>query len=113
MDSNPSINDQAEKITRALDKFVDMDDQSASLYIILRRESHQKTGDVFFAEGELHARQTDLHAEGQAETPIAALDALRDEIASELRSRKKKHGSKLRRGGRMIKDFVRGLYKIN
>lgn len=71
---------------------------------------HHKQGEVFRAEMNLRTAGRSFRSEAVAEDLYAAIDEVRDELSSEVKRYHKKRGTLLRRSGRRVKDFIRGVY---
>ena len=100
-----------EKIPAALNNYVDANDDSAVVVIRIRRFQHHAEGEKFLVEADLRARKLSLHAETENENLASAIEIVRDEIVSEFVSKKKKHEHFIKKGGRIVKNFIRGFYE--
>ncbi len=87
-------------------------DDSMLCEIELGRPSrHHATGDdVFRAEINCHSRGMHLRAVAEKETLHSAIDHVKDEMLREMKSKKSKRLTLLRRGGAKIKNMLKGVY---
>lgn len=108
----PSITDYVEKRLSHLDKFINPEEiETVMCYVeIGKTTNHHKTGDIFKAELNLHLGGKTLRASSEKEDLYAAIDAVNDEMAQELKSYKEKKTSFIRRGGAKIKKMLKGIY---
>ncbi len=98
-----------EKLT-AVERFLDHEADQALMTIELGRVSqHHRHGEVFRAEANLTLSGRTLRAVSEAEDLYAALDLMKDELIREVTSYRRKRLTRFRRGGRAIKNFLRGL----
>ena len=111
LSSTPLIDSWVEKIPTAIEKQIDRSDESAIVDIDIRFFPHHASGERFFVEATLRARQLSLHAEAENENLPSAIEAVRDEIIIALASKKKKREHFIKKGGRAVKDFMRGIHK--
>lgn len=70
----------------------------------------QQTGKIFRAEFNLTVNGHLLRAEATAESMLAAIDEAKDELKREYIKSNALHRRMARRGGRMVKDFMRGYW---
>ena len=106
----PEITNYCQQKLDSLDKLL-TDDESAFLDVELGKTTeHHKQGEIFRAEINLHTSGKNFRAEAVGEDLYLAIDEAKDELLSEVKRYKKKQGAMLRRGGRMVKDFLRGVY---
>ena len=93
-----------------LDKFIP-DDESIFMDVELGKTTqHHKHGEIFRAEVNLHTANRHFRSEAVAEDLYAAIDEVKDELSAEVKRYQKKREALLRRGGRAVKDFLRGVY---
>jgi ribosomal subunit interface protein len=106
----PSIEEYIAKKTAALDKLIHPEDTSSMLHIELGKSTeHHKSGDIFFAEFNLHIAGKDLRARQESSDLFAAIDLAKDELVHGLRTYKGKRQTLLRRGSQRVKDMMRGM----
>ncbi|MEX0924622.1 MAG: ribosome-associated translation inhibitor RaiA [Candidatus Paceibacterota bacterium] len=97
------------KLSRVSEKLVDPNDESAMCDVDLGRTTeHHKTGEVYRAEFNLHIAGKDLYAEAEEIDLYAAIDEARDDLERQLKSHQKKQTTLLRKGGKKLKEMLRG-----
>ncbi len=102
------ISDYLHKKLEGLSKFLDVNDESIKIDVELGRTTkHHEKGDVFRAEINIFTKQKTFRAEVEAGDLLSAIDILKDQIFSELRSNKSKTMRLLRKGGQQIKNLLR------
>lgn len=107
----PAIEDYVGKRLGVLERFILEGDESAHAQVeIGRTTKHHKGGDIFRAEINLHIAGKNFYSTSEKEDLYAAIDDVKDEITRELTSWKDKRIGFVRRGGRKIKDMIRGIY---
>lgn len=106
----PAIDDAADRVVQALDKYVDPSDTSALAEIEVGKTTNRhKSGEIFRAEVNFHSRVGSLRAEAEKEDLYAALSVAKDEIVEALRSKKAKRTDFVRRSGVRLKNMLKGL----
>ena len=110
MDMTPAIAEYIESKVSYLDKLTSGHEDTLAEVEVGKITNHHKSGEVMFAEinlkmdGKLFRRvvnDNDLYA---------AIDQSKDKIELDIASYLKKKNRLLRRGGRAIKNFVKGFY---
>lgn len=110
----PAISDYVTKRIDSLEKFADKTDETLMADVEVGKTSqHHQRGDVFRAEINLRIRGKQLRAVAEEADLYAAIDKVRDEMAEELRSSRKKDINLMRRGGAAIKNLLRFGRKDN
>lgn len=108
---NNSIRSYLEKRLQSLDRLLDPDDPTVIIDVELGRTTkHHQSGDVFFAEINIHRGKEALRAVSNRPDLNSAIDDMHDEIARELASRKSKRLSLARRSGQIAKAILKGSY---
>lgn len=74
-----------------------------------RTTHHHHHGEVFRAELNLHVAGQNLRTVAETETLYAAIDELKDKALEEVRAWQKRRQRLHRRGGRLVKNIIRGL----
>jgi ribosomal subunit interface protein len=106
----PAIDEYVAKKLTELERVLDPDDTSVHAEIEVGKSTqHHKSGEVFFAEINLHAMKHSWRASEEAEDLYAALDAMKDAIVREVTSAEKKARVAERKGAREIKQRMREL----
>ena len=104
-----AISDYTEKRLDAIRKYIkEAQLESVHLDIDLGKTTHHhRSGDIFRAEVNVKIGQNHYRAEATTSDLYAAIDEVRDEIVAELRARKSKTYSLVRKGRRAIKELLR------
>lgn len=85
---------------------------SAYMYVEVGKESdHHQKGDVYKAEVKVDTAGQSFYAVEHESDLYAAIDEVKDEILEKIKGDKDKQISRVRRGGRMVKDFIKGFLK--
>ena len=106
-----AISNYLESKLTALRKLVGPAEAEVVASIELGKETkHHKHGEVFRSEINLIAHGENFYAVALAEDLYAAIDKMKDEIIGEVKSRRKKKNTLLRRGGRLLKNMFRKFY---
>ena len=104
----PAMRSYAEDKLAGVLKFADSKSGPVSMEVELEKTtSHHQKGEIFRAEVNLKIARDLLRAEATDSNLYNAIDMVRDEITREIKSRKGKHESLLRRGSRLIKSLIR------
>ncbi len=110
MDITPAIREYTENKVRMLEKFLHANEEDIYIEIELGKTTgHHQNGDIFRAEMTLIAPRITLRTEAQKVDLYAAIDAVKDELAEELKKQKNRKETLMRKGGRMIKDVMRRI----
>jgi putative sigma-54 modulation protein len=87
------------------------DDQAVRCDVELARTtSHHNKGEIFRAEVHIVGPGKDIYVASEKEDLYAAIDAMRDEVLRELKAKKSKQISLIRRGGARVKAMAKGLW---
>ncbi len=110
IEHTPAIDQYVEKKLKELERVLDAKDTSvhAELEVGLSTK-HHKSGNVFFAEINLHAMKKTWRAVEEADNLYAAVDAMKDAIIREVTSAEKKARVTSRKGAREVKARMRGV----
>lgn len=107
----PQVRSYLDKKLQSLEKLVDFGDSAVMVDVELGRTTrHHQTGDVFFAEINIHRGKESFRAVSDRPDIMSAIDGMRDAIARELSSRKDKQVSLIRRSGQFAKAVLKGGY---
>jgi ribosomal subunit interface protein len=108
----PAITDYVDKRLLHLDKFISPEDRETVMCYadIGKTTKHHKSGDVFKAEFTIHIGGKTLRAVSEKDDLYAAIDAVNDEMANEIKSFKNKRMSLIKRGRAKIKSILKGFY---
>lgn len=106
-----AIRDHLNEKLHLLEKILPPGDESVIIDAEVGKESrHHKAGEIFKAEVNLHFSGNYLYANAADEDLYAAIDAVRDDITRQINSSIEKKNTLIRRGGRAVKNMLRGLY---
>lgn len=110
-DLTPSINDYLSQKIGALEKFIDLGDDSAILDIeVGKTTNHHKTADdLFRAEFNLTWKGKQYYAASEKPELYAAIDEVKDEVVRQLNTSEKKEDTMIRKGGLEAKEMLKGL----
>ncbi|MEX1028341.1 MAG: ribosome-associated translation inhibitor RaiA [Candidatus Paceibacterota bacterium] len=110
IDLTDAITDYLDKkLAKLSAKLIDPNDESAVCDVDLGKKSeHHKNGEIFRAEFNLHIAGKDMYAEAEEIDLYAAIDEARDELERQLKSHQKKRTTLIRKGGKKLKDMIRG-----
>ena len=106
----PAIEGYAEDRLLAIRHLLGSLDAPSRCEVELGRSSgHSKHGNVWFAEISIDASDGSRYfAREEGESINSAIDAVKDEILSQIRNRKKVYRGMLKKGGAYIKRLMRG-----
>jgi len=106
----PEVTAYLEKRLAGVKKLIGEHDEAVTMDIELgRTTSHHRHGDIFRAEVNIYINQKTFRAAVECDDIFSAIDEVKDEILSELRSHKTKRLNLLRRGGQKLKSLLRGF----
>lgn len=110
IESTPAISEYIDKKVTMLEKFIDENDTSALADVEVGKTTNRHAGgEVFRAEINFHVGTKHLRAESTTSDLYASIDEAKDEIARELDVSKKKETTLFRKGGKKIKDILKGF----
>jgi putative sigma-54 modulation protein len=105
----PAISSYAEKKISSLEKFFRTAPEAVAHVEVGKVSQHHKSGDVFRAEVRVIGAGLDFYAAAEKSDLYAAIDAVKDEAAQALKHEKGRRDALYRRGGRAVKDMMKGL----
>ena len=105
----PAISAYVDKRVSKLDKLVGGDPSIMCDIELGKTSAHHQKGDIFRAEIHIVGAGLDAYAAAEHEDLYAAIDEVRDDIVRDLRAKKGKRLSYIRRGGAQVKAMVKGL----
>lgn len=108
----PAIADYIDKKISMLQKFLKSAEEVLVNVEVGKTTKHHKSGDVFKAEIHLLAGGEDYYAVVETNDLYAAIDKVKDEVAHELTSKKKKTLRLLRKSGAKIKNLLKDIGNI-
>jgi putative sigma-54 modulation protein len=110
MELTPAIRDYVEKKVSMLDKFISASDESVKCEVEVGKTTHHhKQGDYFRAEIKLHVAGRNHYTVSEKDDLYAAIDEVKDEMASSLTTHKEKKETLFRKGAARVKDMLKGF----
>ena len=106
----PSISEYTGKRFEKIAKLLKSDQSTQCDIELARTTEHHNKGDIFRAEIHIVGKGKNLYASSDQADLYVAIDMVRDEILRELKSKKEKRQSFIRRGGANLKAMVKGLW---
>jgi ribosomal subunit interface protein len=107
----PSISDYVEKRLRPIEKLLQDDSTVQCDVELAKTTNHHRHGDIFKAEVHIVGKDMDIFATVEKEDMYAAIDLVQEEVIRQIKSRKEKRQSLIRRGGAQVKEIIKGLWK--
>ncbi len=106
----PAITNYVRDKLQMLEKVIE-DPESAFAHAEVGKENmHHAKGDVFKAEVNLKSKGKTYYAVVVKDDLYAAIDEVKDEIMEEIKAKKDRDRSRLRRGAGHVKNFIKGLW---
>lgn len=112
MELTPELLIYAEKRLDKVDKYLDAPDPVMAVELG-RVTEHHKQGAIFRAEVRISGSGADFYAAKEAFDIREAIDLVKDEIIHEISKVRGKKRSLMKRGGRTVKDMMRGFPWVN
>lgn len=111
LELSPAIRAYLEEKLATLERILPSGDEDSVLIDaeVGKDTNHHLHGEIFRAEVNLRFSGRFLRAEAFNEDLYAAIDEMRDDITRQVNSNIEKKNTLLRRGGRLLKNMVRGL----
>ena len=94
-----------------LDRLLKHDTESFCDLRLGKNSKSHKHGKIFFAEAKIKTAHKNYGARAEGESPVAAVDELKDELSKKIRRNKDKRVSLRNKGGRIMKDLLRKIRK--
>ncbi len=99
-----------QKRLNALDKYVPKNETDVICEVELSKTSeYDSKGQIYYAEINLWLAGEEFRATNYEKTMHAAIDQAKDEISTEIRRQKNKEKDVKEKGGRKIKNLMRGF----
>lgn len=105
-----AISEYVGKRLRKIEKLLGDDPTVICDLELARTTEHHQKGEIFRAEIHIVAAGKNIYAASQKEDLYSAVDAMRDDVLRELKVKKDKSISFIRRGGARVKAMVKGLW---
>lgn len=104
------ISNYVEKKLSALTKYLGDKNDSVVFYVELARTTrHHRTGEIYRAEVKISGDGVDSYAAAESIDLHSAIDIVEDDLSKKLSSNKGRRISLARKGGRAIKNIIRGF----
>jgi len=103
----PSISEYIDKKVMMLEKFFHNIDEVLINIEVGKTTKHHKSGDFFRAEIQIVANGQTYYAVSETDDLYASIDKVKDEMAQELSSKKRKTMRLFRQGGAKIKELLK------
>ena len=111
IEKTEALDAYVEKRLTSLDKYLKEFEHVHADVEVGKTTRHHMKGDVFRAEAKLHLAQKDVYVEAEKDDLYAAIDEIRDELASALKAHQGKQATLMRRGAAKIKNFItKGIF---
>lgn len=107
---SPAISEYVDKRLKKVSKIVGPDPSVQCDIELARTTDHHQKGEIFRAEIHIVGASKDIYASSEKEDLYAAIDDVRDEVLRELKTKKEKQISLIRRGGARMKAMIKGLW---
>ncbi len=108
--SSPAIIEYVEKRLAKVAKLIGNDPSVICDVELAKTTGHQHKGEIFRAEIHIVGAGKNLYASSEKEDLYAAIDDVKDEIKAELKAKKDKEVSMVRRGGARVKAMMKGVW---
>lgn len=109
LESTPALVEFVNSKLSQLDRFLSAGQEALIEVEIGKTTTHHKQGEVFRAEINLRLNGDFYRTEEVSEDLYAAIEIAKDELVNQIANRQDKKHTKQVRGGRKIKDFLKGL----
>ena len=111
-DLTPAISQYIEGRMAAIRKLIQQSDEGAIADVEIEKiTKHHRTGELYRAEINLTLAGQDLfRAEATEFNIYNALNAVKEEIIRQIKSKNKKQRSLSKKGGRQLKEIMRGFW---
>jgi len=102
-----AIDSYVKKALAAVEKVLDPNEKSILARVdVGMTTKHHKSGDIFYAEVTMRLPGKDCRAVAKADTLYAAIDAMKDDIAREVKRHHEKLREERKKGGREMKKRI-------
>src|SRR5438105_3098909 len=102
----PSITEYVDKRLKKVTKVLGNDTALQCDVELAKTTAHHQKGEIFMAEIHIVGSGKDIFARSQQEDLYSAIDIVTDEVLSEVKSKKAKQISFVRRGGARMKSMM-------
>lgn len=106
----PDIESYLDKKMESIEKIIDPNDTSIYCQVELAKTTnHHKSGEIYRAEINLRKGGEQFRAVSEQDSLTAAIDEVKDELVSELKTHRSKEMTMVRRGGAAVKNLIKGI----
>jgi len=106
-----AISEYVHKKFESLSKLLKGEPESILCYVDIGRTTrHHKQGDIFRADVNMTVKGKHIYASSEKTDLYTAIDDVKKEVMSELKTVKEKKKMNARREGTLIKSLVRGIH---
>jgi putative sigma-54 modulation protein len=112
LEMTPAIGSYIDEKLSNIERFINATDESSVIadLEIGKTTEHHKSGEIFKAELNLQIAGQLLRAVATKEDLYAAIDEIKDEMIMQINTSHKKKNTMIRKGGRAVKNLLRGIY---
>lgn len=111
MESDRQLEEYAEERIKLLEKLLKNESETFCDLRLGKDNNHHRHGKIYFAEAKIRSPKKNYGARFEAESLTEAIDGLKDELSKKIRRHKDKKISLRKKGGKIIKDFLRKIKK--
>jgi ribosomal subunit interface protein len=111
MELERKVEEYINKKISSLESMLGSDGDNYCDFRIGKNSSSHRHGKIYFAEASIKTNTKNYGARTEAENLTEAIDELKDELSKKIRRYKGKKMSMMKRGGRLVKDFLRKVKK--
>lgn len=105
-----AISEYVSKRMKKVEKLLAYDPTVKCDVELAKTTEHHNKGDIFRAEIHIVGVEKNVYVSAEREDLYSAIDAVRDEVLQELRVKKEKSISFIRRSGARVKAMAKGLW---
>lgn len=106
-----AIREYGERKIMALQRFFKNAGEVRATLVVGKETAHHREGEVFLVEATLVVDGKTYHSDEIAADLYAAIDKVQSELERMITTSKAKQETRIRRGGRRIKEVLRSLYR--
>lgn len=106
----PDIYEYLDKKLAHIEKLLGPDSSAIAHVEVGKTTNHHKTGNLFEAKIQLRIAGREFTGHASGESVYAAIDILKDEISAELSNHKDKKLTRIKNGGRAVKNLMRRMW---
>lgn len=110
INTSEAINDYVSKRLSKIEKLLRKDPTVQCDIELAKTTSHHQKGDIFRAEVHVVGANMNIYVSSEKEDLYSAIDDVADQVKLELKSKKSKDISLIRRSGARVKNMMKGLW---